>query len=467
MPSVFIKTFGCQMNVRDSEQVLQDFIERGYQIASSEKWADIILINTCSVRAMAEEKAIDKLVSLKTAKKKNPNLVLGIIGCMAQNRGREIAEKYRFVDLVLGTQKFHKVAEIADNLLKNPNRSSSYVDLSKEEAAHNAINKHLTTKAQPIAYVSIMQGCSMHCSFCIVPTTRGEERSRPIDEIFEEVKRLAETSVKEIVLLGQIVNRYGAKEFPWVKGKSPFVQLLEKLSTIEGIKRIRFTSPHPLGFKEDLIAALRDIPQLCEHVHLPVQSGSDKILKAMRRGYSRSKFLSLVDKLRKAIPQLALSTDIIVGYPGETEEDFQQTCSLLNEVRFDNAFIFRYSAREGTTAASLVDQLSEEVKFERNYRLLEIQNKITMEKAQKWVGQVVEILVEGESKKNASRFQGRTRTNHLVIIPKNERWRGEFLPVRIVETTGHTFYGTPLISGVDEALQFDLQQEINPAPIVS
>ncbi|QSR89266.1 tRNA (N6-isopentenyl adenosine(37)-C2)-methylthiotransferase MiaB [Methylacidiphilum caldifontis] len=465
MPSVFLKTFGCQMNVRDSEQVLQDFIERGYEIAHSEKHADIILINSCSVRALAEEKAIDKLLSLKVEKKKNPSLILGIIGCMVQNRGREIAEKYHFVDLLLGTQKFHKVAEIADKLFRNPHRGQPYIDLSEEEDAHKSIKKHLSSAANPIAYVSIMQGCSMHCSFCIVPTTRGEERSRPISEIYEEVKSLASASVKEIVLLGQIVNRYGAKEIPWVKGKSPFVQLLEKLSTIEQIKRIRFTSPHPIGFKDDLIQAFKDIPQLCEHVHIPVQSGSDKILKAMRRGYNRSKFLFLVEKLRKAIPQVVLSTDIIVGYPGETEEDFLQTCSLVEEVRFDKAFIFRYSPREGTSAATLADQLSEEVKFERNYRLLELQKKITMEKAQQWVGQVVEILVEGESKKNASKFQGRTRGNHLVIIPKNERWRGEFLPVRIIETTGHTFYGSPVLAGIDES-EMALEEDLYPKPML-
>ncbi|TFE67899.1 tRNA (N6-isopentenyl adenosine(37)-C2)-methylthiotransferase MiaB [Methylacidiphilum sp. Yel] len=463
MPLVFLKTFGCQMNVRDSEQVLQDFVEKGYTISTSEKFSDIILINTCSVRAMAEDKAIDKMLSLKGLKEKNPSVVLGIIGCMAQNRGEEIAKKYPFIDLILGTQKFHKVAEIADQIYRNPRRQQCYIDLSEEANSQNAITKHLAKKRQAVAYVSIMQGCSMHCAFCIVPTTRGEERSRPVSEIFEEAQSLTANGVKEIILLGQIVNRYGAKEFSWKNGKSPFVQLLEQLSTLKTLERLRFTSPHPIGFKEDLIQALKEIPQLCEHVHIPVQSGSDRILKAMRRGYTRSKFLQLIEKLRKEIPEIALSTDVIVGYPGETEEDFLQTCSLLEEVQFDNAFIFRYSPREGTTAANLTEQLREDIKFERNYRLLEIQNAITLKKSQRLVGQTVEILVEGESKKKAEKFQGRTRTNHLVIIPKNERWRGELLPVKILQTTGHTFYGIPVLSGFEDQPAFDQKEEISSA----
>jgi tRNA-2-methylthio-N6-dimethylallyladenosine synthase len=285
----------------------------------------------------------------------------------------------------------------------------------------------------------------MHCTFCIVPSTRGAERSRPMAEIVSEVESLVAQGVKEITLLGQIVNLYGRHEFPVVGGRSPFAQLLRAVCAVPGLERVRFTSPHPIGFKDDLTACFRDLPNLCEHVHLPLQSGSDRLLKAMHRAYTRDGYLRLIAKLRAAQPRVAFTTDIIVGFPGETEDDFRQTCDLVREVAFDNAFIFRYSPRRDTPAATMDGQLPEVVKMERNQVLLRLLDEIADRRVKELLGREDEILVEGESRTNPARFQGRTRTNRLVLIEANERWRGQLLPVRLTESTGFTYYAEPIL----------------------
>ncbi|MCS7063768.1 MAG: tRNA (N6-isopentenyl adenosine(37)-C2)-methylthiotransferase MiaB [Methylacidiphilales bacterium] len=448
-PSVYIKTYGCQMNVRDSEQVARQLEAKGYRLTDSESDADVILINTCSVRDMAEQKALGSMANLQRLRRRKPHLIMGFMGCMAQSRGATILDTLPDVDLIIGTQKFHRVVDYIEDLRSQPSSSRApIVDVDEEPDSQNTIKDHLLRPNQVSAYVSIMQGCNMHCTFCIVPSTRGPERSRPISEIVAEVKSLADQGIKEVTLLGQIVNLYGRHEFPSINGKTPFVQLLEAVCAVPGIERVRFTSPHPIGYKKDLIAAFSYLPQLCEHVHLPLQSGSNRILKAMHRGYTREKFISLVQELRSACPDLAISTDIIVGFPGETEEDFQATCELVQELRFDQSFIFRYSPRRNTPAAALPNAISEEEKLSRNHRLLAIQDKIALEKGQALIGQTVEILVEGESKNNPKRFQGRTRTNRLVLIEANERWRGQLLNVTIKETpNGYTFYADPYLVG--------------------
>jgi tRNA-2-methylthio-N6-dimethylallyladenosine synthase len=443
MPSVFIKTYGCQMNERDSEQVLQQLAAKGYELATTESSADVILLNTCSVRDMAEQNALNKMKHLQGMKKKNPKLVLGFLGCMAQSRGQSLVDSLPDVDLVVGTQKFHQVADYVDQLVSQG--SESIVDIAEETESQNTIRDHVLKPKQVTAFVSIMQGCNMHCTFCIVPFTRGPERSRPIAEIVQEVKMLAANGVKEVTLLGQIVNLYGRHEFPKVDGKSPFVQLLEAVAAVPGIHRVRFTSPHPIGYRKDLIEAFKTIPELCEHVHLPLQSGSNRILKTMHRAYTREHYLKLVDEIRTAHPDVGLTTDVIVGFPGETEEDFQQTKSLMKEVGFDQAFIFRYSPRKDTPAAEMGDQHDEETKLRWNQELLEVLNSKVKEKSQAMVGQEIEILVEGESKYSDARFEGRTRGNKLVLIEANERWRGEILKVRITESTGFTLYAEPVI----------------------
>jgi tRNA-2-methylthio-N6-dimethylallyladenosine synthase len=438
------------MNVRDSEQVAMDLASRGYELVESEDHADVVLLNTCSVRDMAEQKAIGKMQTLGGRKNKRQHQVIGFLGCMAQSRGATILDELPDVDLIIGTQKFHETGRHIDDLFRrrqeNPHaKPARIVDVAEEIGSQNTIRDHLLAPNQVSAFVSIMQGCNMHCTFCIVPSTRGAERSRPIAEIVSEVQSLVRQGVKEVTLLGQIVNLYGRNEFPAVAGLSPFAQLLRAVCAVPGIERVRFTSPHPIGFKDDLVACFRDLPQLCEHVHLPLQSGSDRILKLMHRAYTREKYLRLIEKLRSAQPRIAFTTDVIVGFPGETDDDFQQTCHLIREVAFDNAFIFRYSPRRDTPAATMEKQLSEAVKMERNQHLLSILDEIAAERVKSLLGHEDEILVEGESRTNPNRFQGRTRTNRLVLIDANERWRGQLLPVRLTESTGFTYYAEPVL----------------------
>ncbi|CAF0689941.1 tRNA (N6-isopentenyl adenosine(37)-C2)-methylthiotransferase MiaB [Candidatus Methylacidithermus pantelleriae] len=438
MPSVYLKTYGCQMNERDSEQVLRDFLRKGYTLASSEKEADVVLINTCSVRDLADQKALGKMGALAKEKRSKPDLILGFLGCMAQARGEELLKLLPSVDLVVGTQKFHRVADYVETLRKE---GGKVVDVSPEKGSQNAIRDHLWLKNKVTAFVSIMQGCNMRCTFCIVPQTRGSERSRPMEEILAEVRELAERGVREVTLLGQIVNLYGRHEFPKRNGQTPFVQLLYAISEVPGILRIRFTSPHPKGFQDDLIEALASLPKLAKHVHLPVQSGSNRILKAMKRVYTVEEYLRLVERLKEKIPDITLGTDIIVGFPGETDEDFLQTKELVRRVGFDQAFIFRYSPRRGTPAAEFPNQVPEEVKYQRNYELLALHETLVREKAKNWIGKVMEVLIEGPTKKDPSRYEGRSQWNHLVIVPGDPRLLGRLVQVQITETTGHTYYG--------------------------
>lgn len=451
MPKLYIKTYGCQMNERDSEQVARMFLERGYTVTRAEDEADVILINSCSVRDQAEQKALGKMGILGKIRRRNPDVVYGMLGCMAQSRGAELLQSLPHLHLVAGTQKYHKVADHVDAILKAREETRmddpryTIVDVGEEEESQNTIRDHLLRAHQTAAFVSIMQGCNMKCTFCIVPYTRGHERARPIPEIVDEIVRLAGRGVKEVTLLGQIVNLYGRHEFPKVDGKSPFVQLLEAVHAVDGIERIRFTSPHPVGYREDLIDAFRRLPKLAEHIHLPVQSGSDRILKAMHRPYTGSGFRQLVDRIRDARPGIAITTDIIVGFPGETDGDYRATRALVEEIEFDNCFVFRYSKRRDTPAAEIDEsrQLPERVKEERNQDLLGVVNRIAAAKNERMIGRTVEILCEGPSKTNATRLSGRTRTNRIVIFEGDERHLGQLVNVTIHESTGHTLYGTP------------------------
>src|SRR5213079_878725 len=318
----------------------------------------------------------------------------------------------------------------------------SIVDVAEEAGSQSMIRKQQLAPRQTTAFVSIMQGCNMHCTFCIVPQTRGAERSRSIDEIVREVRELVSRGVKEITLLGQIVNLYGRHEFPKRDGKSPFVQLLEAVHEIEGLKRLRFTSPHPIGFRDDLIDAFARLPKLVEHVHLPLQSDSNKILKAMHRAYTAEKYIDLVQRIRNARPGIALTTDIIVGFPGETEDDYKQTRGLVEEIQFDNAFIFRYSPRRDTPAAETEEQIDERVKEERNQDLLRIVNESMRRAGERLVGRMVEVLCEGPSKTNPARLMGRTRTNKIVVFEGEDELAGELVDVRIEQANGFSLYGT-------------------------
>jgi len=497
VPKFFIKTYGCQMNERDSEQVAHSLIARGYERVSCETDADVVLLNTCSVRDMAEQKALGKMGMLSRMAKSRPETIFGFLGCMAQARGAELLNEIPHLDLVVGTQKFHCVADYVDGLVarkrsalaavaeRSLNRMDdprfSIVDVEEEVGSQSTIRDQFLAPKQATAFVSIMQGCNMHCTFCIVPRTRGAERSRTISEIVSEVRALVTQGVKEVTLLGQIVNLYGRHEFPSVAGsarvpraisdilsdrleeapqnaelsaqtvratsrytKSPFVQLLEAVSAIDGLERLRFTSPHPIGFRDDLIDAISRLPKLAEHVHLPLQSGSNRILKAMHRTYTAEKYAQLVGEIRAGRPGIAVTTDIIVGFPGETDSDYKATRDLVEQLQFDNAFIFRYSPRRETPAASMPDQIEESVKEARNQDLLGIINASARRANERLVGTCVEVLCEGASKTNPARLMGRTRTNKVVVFEAEENRIGKIFDVGIERANGFSLYGQPI-----------------------
>ncbi|MFP6867066.1 MAG: MiaB/RimO family radical SAM methylthiotransferase, partial [Roseibacillus sp.] len=406
-------------------------------------------------------------------REKRPHVVYGFMGCMAQSRGEELFDRIPHLDLVVGTQKYHRVYHHVERTLRkrmegrmDEVRASMsgvsveeeleagfgvpdagfgrVVDIGEEEGTQNTIRDHVPVAGvQASAFVSIMQGCNMRCSFCIVPDTRGKERGRPITEIVEEVKRLAGQGTKEVTLLGQIVNLYGRTEFARVDGRSPFVQLLEAVHEVDGIERIRFTSPHPIGYRADLVKAFTYLPKLCSHIHFPMQSGSDRILKAMRRPYRNEKFIAICESMKAARPDLAITTDIIVGFPTETEEDFQATVDCVKLLQFDNSFIFRYSKRKDTPAAEMEGQLPERVKEERNQELLRLQSEIAMRKNGALIGTRQEVLCAGPSKTNKARLSGRTPQHKIVIFDGDaERMTGEIFEVDIEDSTGFTLYGT-------------------------
>lgn len=450
MPKFFIKTYGCQMNERDSEQVAHSLIARGYERTAEEAAADVVLLNTCSVRDMADQKALGKMGMLGQIAKHRREVVFGFLGCMAQARGAALLEGLPHVDLVVGTQKFHRVADYIEKLVEKKRTRGmddprfSICDTEDEAGSVETIRDHDLKNRQATAFVSIMQGCDMHCTFCIVPRTRGAERSRTIAEIVREVRGLVAGGVKEVTLLGQIVNLYGRHEFPPVDGKSPFVQLLEAVHEIDGLERLRFTSPHPIGFRDDLLRALADLPKLAEHVHLPLQSGSNRILKAMHRPYTAEKYRALVERIRQTRGEIAITTDVIVGFPGETDDDYRQTRDLVEKIQFDNAFIFRYSIRSDTPAAAM-DQIDERVKEERNRDLLSVIDASAHRANERLVGRDVEILCEGPSRTNAARLMGRTRTNKIVVFEGKPEHANQIFDVSVTQANGFSLYGTPVV----------------------
>ncbi len=448
---VYIKTYGCQMNERDSEAVAAMLRARGYRIVGTEDDCDIMLLNTCSVRDAAEQKAIGKAGNVQQRKKKNPDFVLGILGCMAQNRGTALLDQLPDVDLIVGTQKFHQVPDYLDNLRAARDAGvplgETIVDIGEEPGSQNTIRDHELTEQQVNAFVSIQQGCNMDCAFCIVPKTRGDERSRPMEEIVAECRTLAAKGVKEITLLGQIVTSYGRRDYAHTGGVTPFVQLLDRVHAIEGIERIRFTSPHPRGFKQDLVDAYGRLPKLCGYVHLPMQSGSNRILKAMNRPYTRERYQEIVDALRAVRSDMYFSTDVIVGFPGETDEDFAETRALFEACNYDMAYIFKYSIRTGTPAATMEGQVSEETKEARNQALLAVLTANSERRNATLVGTVEEVLVEGPDK-TGRKFTGRTRGNRVCIFDADPRLIGTLVPLHITRASVSTLYGELVLAEV-------------------
>jgi tRNA-2-methylthio-N6-dimethylallyladenosine synthase len=418
------------MNEHDSERMKGMLESLGYQPAQSRDDADLILFNTCSIRESADSRFIGNLGEAKRLKTENPDRVVGVGGCWAQSVKDEVFERFPFVDVAFGPGQIHRLAEF---LTSESITAQGFFEFE-------GFSGHLPMKREREfqAWVQISQGCRMRCSYCIVPSTRGPEVSRDPGELLAEIARLANDGVREVTLLGQNVNSYG-RDLP-KESRVTFAELLREVDAIDGVDRIRYTSPHPQDIKEDVILAHAELPSVCEHVHLPLQSGSSRILKAMRRTYTRERYLDRVAQIREHVPDIALTTDIIVGFPGESEEDFEQTLEVVEQVRYDSAFTFIFSPRRGTEAADMPDQLPHPVKRERMGRLVEAVQRIATERAQRFVGRTMEVLAEGPSRNDPSRLRGRTRHNKTVNFSGLAE-PGELVDVEIGSATSTTLAG--------------------------
>ena len=424
----FVQTWGCQMNEEDSEQMALYLEQLGLVPADTISEAQIILLNTCSVRKKPEDKAFSMLGELAFVKKARPDTVIGVCGCMAQLRAQEIHRRAPHVDFVVGTGNLSEIPALVQEALQN---KDFQVRLDLPERTGAVVSdmpiRHVGREAKLKAYVPIQYGCDKFCTFCIVPTTRGRERSRSTVDILDEVKRLADTGTKEVTLLGQTVNSYGKN---MLEGKVPFSELLALVAEVSGIERIRFTSPYPRDFKKDVIQAIRDIPQVMEHVHMPLQAGSDSELKRMKRLYTIESFADIVAEVRESIPTCAVTTDLIVGFPGETEEEYQGTLEAVRRFRFDSAYMFAYSPRPGTPAGSWEDQIAADVKKVRINELIGLQNSIAAEINQEQVGKEFEVLIESQTKKNKAVVQGFSRCFRLIQLEASPDRIGRTAKVR-------------------------------------
>lgn len=441
---VFVKTYGCQMNERDSEAMAASLVRAGYTRAADEHAADVVIVNTCSVRAKAEAKAIGKLRLLATPRRKGARIV-GAVGCMVQRLGADTAGLVKGLDFAIGTHRLHTLPAVIEAVRAG---RGPIVDTAPPEEEREPLSGHLEGGCS--AFVNVLLGCNRHCTYCIVPAVRGREWSRPGVNVLQEVRALAEQKVREVTLLGQSVMSYGRANAVWPAEHvspggftEPLPRLLEAVAAVPGIRRVRFTSGHPSGCTAELARAMRDIPGVCDHLHLPVQSGSDRVLGRMHRGYTAETYLAAVAQLRACVPTLALTSDIIVGFPGETEEDFERTRVLMEAARFDNAYIFKYSPREGTPAAALPDDVPAEEKMRRNQILLRDLDRWGLAINAALVGQILPVLAEGPSLRNAERWAGRTTTNKIVIFESRAGLQtGDIVPVHIDRAAAQTLYGT-------------------------
>jgi len=429
-----VTTFGCQMNAHDSERIKGMLESIGYAEAASRADADLILFNTCSIREAADNRFLAHLGEAKRLKSERPDRVVGVGGCWAQSVKEEVFERFPFVDVAFGPGQVHRLAEF---LTSDSLTAQGYFEF---EGFTGRLPGKREREFQ--AWIQISVGCNSVCSYCIVPSTRGREVSRPPGELIEEIRRVAADGASEVTLLGQNVNSYG-RDLP-LADRVSFAQLLAMVDAVEGIERIRYTSPHPKDMREDVIRAHADLPTLCEHIHLPLQSGSSSVLKRMRRTYTRERYLDRVALIREHVPDCALTTDIIVGFPGETEADFEQTLSLVEEIGYDGAFTFVYSPRRGTEAATLADQVPHPVKVARIERLVEAVQRRARERAERFVGRTVEVLVEGPSRTDPARLRGRSRHNKVVNF-SGLASPGELVDVRIAAATSQTLMGEQLL----------------------
>jgi len=435
MQKYYIETWGCQMNEEDSEKLAGMLKNIGYTDTLNREEASIIIFNTCCVRENAELKVFGNLGTLRKLKEKKPDLVIAVCGCMMQQKGmaEDIVRRFPYVDIVFGTHNAYKFPEYLNRVKQDNVVVKEIMDKETEIIEGMPIER----KSDAKAYVTIMYGCNNFCTYCVVPYVRGRERSRKPEDIENEIIELVNEGYKEITLLGQNVNSYG-------KGLDPeitFADLLKRIDKIPGLERLRFMTSHPKDLSEDVIKAIKEGDKICEQIHLPVQSGSSRILKIMNRKYTREDYLNLIRKIKKEIPDVAISTDIIVGFPGETEEDFEETLSLVKEVEFDSAFTFIYSRRKYTPADKMEDQIDDAVKHERFNRLIEVINEASAKKNKEYEGKVVEVLVEGESKNDSTRLMGRTRTGKLVNFAGDKESIGSLVNVKITKAQSFSLNG--------------------------
>ena len=433
MPKLHLITYGCQMNEYDSERVAGLLKADQYELCDKPEDADVILLNTCSIREKAEDKVFSQLGALKGLKKARPDLVIGVMGCMAQLQQGRIQERAPYVDLVFGSPAIARVGQLVGRV-----RQGERQVLDTGEGALVKLTAKPDAASRLKAFVTVMEGCEKHCTFCVVPVTRGRERSHAPDAIVEEIRGLAASGCREVTLLGQTVNAYGRDLDP----PTDLASLLELVDGVEGIERIRFTTSNPYNLTTRLIRAIRDVPKVVEYLHLPVQSGSDRILARMHRGYTVARYLELIDEIKGTVPDIALSTDIIVGFPGETDADFAATVDIVERVAYDNAFVFRYSRRPGTPAADMSDQVPDAVKAARNAVLLEVSGRVAAQRSRRLAGRVLPVLVDGVSRKDAREVSGRTRCNRVVNFDAQGRGLlGTVVPVQITEALPHSLRG--------------------------
>lgn len=443
---VYFEVFGCQMNKLDSELMLESLSDRGYQLTHNPEDAGVILYNTCSVRERAEERAVSRMSSFKQRKRQEPDLVLGLLGCVAQHKEAELLDRIPFLDIVVGTREFQRIPDLIEEVRGSKERLLA----TEMDSPLEFVRSRNLGPNRWHAYVSVMRGCDMVCSYCIVPTTRGKEVSRPPEEILSEITRLAADGVREITLLGQTVNSYGKRLGTGIGLHT----LLEGIEEIDGIERCHFITSHPRFMRPKLIAAMADCSKVMDYLHLPVQSGSDSVLARMKRTYDREFYLRTIERLREKIPDVTLATDFIVGFPGETDEEFEESVSLVEEVGFDHSYVFQYSPRPGTVSADqAVDDVPLSIKKERNHRLLESVSASGTVRNRRFVGTVVEVLVEGESKSDSERMSGRARDHRITVFEKSPDDRpGSFVLVEVEKASAVTLYGRRIAGPSDRPL---------------
>ncbi|MCX5830722.1 MAG: tRNA (N6-isopentenyl adenosine(37)-C2)-methylthiotransferase MiaB [Deltaproteobacteria bacterium] len=430
----YIQTFGCQMNVNDSEQIAALLASAGYEATGQAQKADVIILNTCSIREKAAQKVYSRLGRFKDYKLSNPDIIIAVGGCLAQQWGEKFFKKAPCLDIVFGTHNIQNVPELIKRVQKY-SRHITDTAFGVEGRFGGRLSRTVTGRSS--AYVSIMQGCNNFCAYCVVPYLRGPEESREFADIVREVENLAAQGVKEVILLGQNVNSYGQT----LRIKADFASLLRTIAAVGGIERIRFTTSHPKDISPELIRCFEEVDILCEHIHLPVQSGSDKVLRDMNRRYTKADYLQKVAALRAACPDISITSDVIVGFPGETDADFAETIDLLDKIRFDNLFSFKYSEREGTAAAKFDNKVSERVKSARLKSLQLLQEQHTLAKNRSMLGKILDVLVEKRSKGSAGEVMGRTRTNKIVNFAGGSELVGKTLPVFITHAYQHSLHG--------------------------